>query len=107
MILGELIAGLVIILRQPAFRRKLAANNGRVIPEWRLPEVIVGGVSFSIGLFWFGWAGYKASTHWIVPTLSGLCTGFGLMSIFLQLLNYLVDAYLMVRYTSMSPQLEC
>ena len=30
-----------------------------------------------------------------MPALSGLCTGFGLMSIFLQALNYLVDAYLM------------
>lgn len=31
----------------------------------------------------------------MVPTASGLFTGFGLMSIFLQALNYLVDAYLM------------
>lgn len=43
---------------------------------------------------------YKAnigieSIHWIVPTLSGLFTGFGLLAIFLQSLNYLVDAYLM------------
>lgn len=30
-----------------------------------------------------------------MPAASGLCTGFGLMSIFLQALNYLVDAYLM------------
>ena len=65
------------------------------IPEWRLPPVIVGGVSFAIGLFWFGWTGYKASIPWIAPTLSGLCTGFGIMAIFLQCLNYLIDAYLM------------
>lgn len=30
-----------------------------------------------------------------MPALSGLFTGFGLMSIFLQALNYLVDSYLM------------
>lgn len=40
-------------------------------------------------------SGYKADIHWIVPTLSGLLTGFGLLAIFLQSLNYLVDAYLM------------
>lgn len=45
--------------------------------------------------FWFGWSGYRADVHWIVPAASGLCTGFGLMSVFLQALNYLVDAYLM------------
>ncbi|KAK8166670.1 major facilitator superfamily [Phyllosticta citrichinensis] len=95
MIIGEMLAGLFIVLRQPGYQRKLAANGGWPIPEWRLPEVIIGGVSFTIGLFWFGWTGYTRDIHWIVPTLSGLCSGFGIMSIFLQGLNYLVDAYLM------------
>ncbi|OCL15033.1 major facilitator superfamily transporter [Glonium stellatum] len=95
MIVGQLSAGLFIVIRQPSYQKKLAANNDIPIPEWRLPEVIIGGVSFSLGLFWFGWSGYRADIHWIVPTLSGLLTGFGLLSIFLQALNYLVDAYLM------------
>lgn len=96
MVTGQLLGGLFIFLRQPSYQKKLAANNDRPVPEWRLPEVIVGGVSFTIGIFWFGWTGYKDTIHWIVPTLSGLFTGFGLLSIFLQALNYLVDAYLMV-----------
>lgn len=95
MILGELIAGAVVLAQQPWYSRKLAANNGIPIPEWRLPSIIAGGVAFMAGIFWFGWSGYRADIHWIVPTASGLLTGFGLMSIFLQALNYLVDAYLM------------
>jgi DHA1 family multidrug resistance protein-like MFS transporter len=95
MVIGMLIAGIYIVLTQPSYNRKLAANNGVPVPEWRLPPVIYGGVSFAGGLFWFGWSGYRADIHWIVPTLSGLLTGFGLLSIFLQSLNYLVDAYLM------------
>ncbi|KAK4043554.1 major facilitator superfamily domain-containing protein [Parachaetomium inaequale] len=95
MIAGQLIAGITVLLQQPSYTRKLAANGGVPIPEWRLPSVIAGGVSFSAGLFWFGWSGYRQDIHWIVPTLSGLLTGFGLGSIFLQALNYLVDAYLM------------
>lgn len=95
MILGEILAATYILLTQPSYNRKLKANNGVSIPEWRLPPVIYGGVSFAIGLFWFGWTGYTKNIHWIAPTLSGLCTGFGLMAIFLQSLNYLVDAYLM------------
>ncbi|EQB44397.1 putative transporter [Colletotrichum sp. SAR 10_70] len=95
MITGQLIAGVTVLLQQPWYLRKLKANNGVPIPEWRLPSVIAGGIFFSAGIFWFGWSGYRADIHWIVPTLSGLFTGFGLMSIFLQALNYLVDAYLM------------
>ncbi|KAL8397596.1 hypothetical protein RB594_004346 [Gaeumannomyces avenae] len=94
MIIGQFIAGIVVLLQQPWYNRKLAANNGVPIPEWRLPSVIAGGVAFSIGIFFFGFSS-RADVHWIVPTASGLFTGFGLMSIFLQALNYLVDAYLM------------
>ncbi|KAJ9141828.1 MFS general substrate transporter [Pleurostoma richardsiae] len=95
MIAGQFFAGVSVLAQQPWYQRKLAANNGVPVPEWRLPSVIAGGISFSCGIFWFGWSGYRADVHWIVPTLSGLLTGFGLMSIFLQALNYLVDAYLM------------
>ena len=95
MILGQVIAGITMLLQQPWYQRKLKANNNVPIPEWRLPSVIAGGVAFTGGIFWFGWSGYRADVHWIVPTASGILTGFGLMSIFLQSLNYLIDAYLM------------
>ncbi|KAK4233989.1 major facilitator superfamily domain-containing protein [Achaetomium macrosporum] len=95
MVIGQIIAGITVLLQQPWYQRKLAANNGVPVPEWRLPSVIAGGVAFAAGLFWFGWSGYRRDIHWIVPTLSGLLSGFGLASIFLQALNYLVDAYLM------------
>lgn len=95
MLLGEFCAGAYIVITQPSYNRKLKANNNIPVPEWRLPPAIIGGVLFAVGLFWFGWTGYKEDIHWIAPTLSGLFTGFGLMSIFLQALNYLIDAYLM------------
>ncbi|KAJ5812598.1 hypothetical protein N7474_008899 [Penicillium riverlandense] len=95
LVVGEFLGGIFIILMQPWYNRKLDANNGIPIPEWRLPPAIVGSVAFAGGLFWFGWSGFKADIHWIVPTLSGLLTGFGLLCIFLQALNYIVDAYLL------------
>ncbi|EMD01090.1 hypothetical protein BAUCODRAFT_118800 [Baudoinia panamericana UAMH 10762] len=95
MVLGELFAGLYMALEQPSYNRKLAANNNIPLPEWRMPSTIIGGVLFAVGILWFGWTGYTARIHWIVPTLSGLFTGFGIMTIFLQCLNYLIDAYLM------------
>lgn len=95
MIVGELIAFLVVALDNPRYVRKLKANNNIPVPEWRLPIAIVGGVVFAGGLFWFGWTGYTGKVHWIAPVLSGLFSGFGIFSIFLSLLNYIVDAYLM------------
>lgn len=35
------------------------------------------------------------STPWIVPTLAGVFIGFGIYAVFLQCLNYIIDAYLM------------
>ncbi|BDD61895.1 hypothetical protein MAP00_006915 [Monascus purpureus] len=94
MIIGEFLGGIAILLCQPWYNRKLDSNHGIPIPEWRLPPAIAGGFAFSAGLFWFGWSGFKAEIHWIVPTASGILTGFGLLTIFLQCMNYIVDAYL-------------
>jgi DHA1 family multidrug resistance protein-like MFS transporter len=96
LIIGEFIGGTFIILTQPWYNKKLDANNGIPIPEWRLPPAIVGSVAFSAGLFWFGWSGFSADIHWIVPTLSGVLIGFGLLCVFMQAFNYIVDAYLLL-----------
>ncbi|KAI4625970.1 hypothetical protein J4E80_003104 [Alternaria sp. BMP 0032] len=95
MVAGEVIAFIIIVVDNPRYIKKLEANNNIPVPEWRLPISMVGGVLFAAGLFWFGWTGYTGNVHWIVPVLSGLFTGFGIFSIFLSLLNYIVDAYLM------------
>ena len=96
MVVGIFLVATYIIVDNKRYIRKLQANGGIPIPEWRLPPVILGGALFAIGLFWFGWTGYKESIHWIAPTLSGLLTGFGLLAIFIQLFNYIIDSYLML-----------
>ncbi|KAF2119786.1 major facilitator superfamily domain-containing protein [Lophiotrema nucula] len=95
MVFGELAAFIVIWFDNPRYIKKLQANNNIPVPEWRLPIAMLGGVLFSGGLFWFGWTGYTGKILWVAPVFSGLFTGFGIFSIFLSLLNYLVDAYLM------------
>lgn len=95
MVVGLLIVAGYFIWSSKGYNRKLAANGGQPVPEWRLPPVIIGGALFAAGLFWFGWTGHSRSIHWIVPTLSGLLTGFGILAIFIQLFNYIIDSYLM------------
>lgn len=94
--IGMLLAGGFIILQQPAYVKKVKANGGETVPEWRSPPVVVGGIAFSIGLFWFGWTGWTADNHWAAPTVAGVLIGFGILCIFLPFINYLVDAYLML-----------
>lgn len=95
MIVGVSIGFVAVILTNPGYVKKLKANNNIPVPEWRLFWPMLGGISFTIGLFWFGWTGYTNSIPWIVPTLAGLFLGFGIYTVFLQLMNYIIDSYLM------------
>ncbi|KAJ5690471.1 MFS general substrate transporter [Penicillium macrosclerotiorum] len=107
MVVGLLIAGSYVVFSSRGYNVKLEKNGGVPIPEWRLPPVIVGGVLFAAGLFWFGWTGFTNSIPWIVPTLSGLFTGFGLLIIFIQLFNYLIDTYLMFAASAIAANTFC
>ncbi|RMJ27251.1 Sugar and other transporter [Aspergillus sp. HF37] len=107
MVVGLLVAAACTIYANMRYIAKMEANGGVGIPEWRLPPVVVGGVLFAGGLFWFGWTGFTASIHWIVPTLSGLFTGFGLLIIFIQLFNYLIDTYLMFAASAIAANTFC
>lgn len=55
LLVGTTSGAVFIALYQKVYVRKLDANNNVAIPEWRLPPVIVGGLAFACGLFWFGW----------------------------------------------------
>jgi len=52
LIVGVFIAFIVVVLLNPAYVRKLQANNNVPVPEWRLPITMVGGIVFAAGLFW-------------------------------------------------------
>ena len=89
---GVLFALLINIGNQPRYARILDANKGRPVPEARLPPMVIGGVLFVIGLFWFGWT---AAPHipWIVPVIATAFIGAGFNIIFQQCINFLVDTY--------------
>jgi DHA1 family multidrug resistance protein-like MFS transporter len=52
LVIGQLLAGLYILLIQGQYNKKLIANNNVPIPEWRLQPVMVGAFCFAGGLFW-------------------------------------------------------
>ncbi|KAK9769001.1 putative Major facilitator superfamily (MFS) profile domain-containing protein [Seiridium cardinale] len=67
-------------------------NNGFAPPESRLPPAMVGSVALPIGLFWFAWTNYP-SIHWMASIAAGVPFGFGMVLVFLSIMNYLIDSY--------------
>ena len=64
-----------------------------IIPEKRLPIMIIGSVLVPIGLFIFAWTS-DPHIHWIGMAIGGFPIGMGMYMIFLQCFNYLIDSYL-------------
>lgn len=80
-----------IYLRSASRNRE---HPGKPIPEARLYTSIPGSLLFAGGLFWYGWASVgDGSVPWIVPALGIGCTGVGIYSIYMAVVNYLTDAY--------------
>lgn len=90
---GVLCALGINIGNQPRYKRAVQASNGAPVPEARLPPMIAGGFMFTIGLFGFGWTGYKKSITVWAPLVFTLLIGAGFNSIFQQCINFLVDTY--------------
>lgn len=67
-------------------------HGGFAPPEARLFPCLIATVTIPVGLFWFAWTNYL-SIHWIVCIIAGAPFGFGMVLVFLSIMNYLIDAY--------------
>ncbi|KAF7713082.1 MFS-type transporter [Penicillium ucsense] len=94
---GAVIGTVVNPLQDWIYLRSASRNRerpGRPIPEARLYTSIPGSLLFAGGLFWYGWGSVgNGSVPWIVPALGIGCTGVGIYSIYMAVVNYLTDAY--------------
>jgi len=89
------VIGVAIIawVSKTRFARKLQ-EHGHVVPEERLPNMIIGGALLPAGLFWFAWTSSPSIT-WVPQVLAGIPIGCGILLIFIEGLNYIIDVYLM------------
>lgn len=93
--LGVLLGSSIIVyLTRTRFARKLKESGGKPVPEERLPAMMIGGVLFPIGLFWFAWTS-NPNIIWVPQVLAGIPIGAGVLMIFMQGLNYIIDVYMM------------
>ncbi|THC88891.1 hypothetical protein EYZ11_011660 [Aspergillus tanneri] len=69
-----------------------AKYNGFAPPEARLPPCLLASIAVPVGLFWFAWTNYP-DIHWLASIAAGAPFGFGMVLLFLSVMNYLIDAY--------------
>lgn len=92
---GVALGGAIIAFTtKTRFARKLKENDGVVVPEERLIPMMIGGFLFPAGMFWFAWTSSPNIT-WVPQVLSGIFIGAGVLMIFLQGMNYIIDCYTM------------
>lgn len=89
---GMIFAIIYTIPENGRYQRVQAKNNGFAPPETRLPPAMTGCIAVPIGLFWFAWTN-QTSIHWAASIAAGIPFGFGMVLLFLSIMNYLIDAY--------------
>ncbi|KAH7360570.1 major facilitator superfamily domain-containing protein [Rhexocercosporidium sp. MPI-PUGE-AT-0058] len=89
---GMIIAVCYSIFDNKRYVKIEAKHNGNAPPEARLPPALIGSIALPIGLFWFAWTNYP-SIHWSVSIIGTAPFGFGMVLVFLSIMNYLIDSY--------------
>lgn len=64
----------------------------RITAESRLPPAMSGAVALPIGMFAFAWTN-SPSIHWSASIILSSPFGFGMVTVFISLFNYLLDSY--------------
>lgn len=67
-------------------------HNGFAPPEDRLPPCMISAFTVPVGLFWFAWTN-SPSIHWMASVAALVPFGFGLVIVYMGIVNYLVDSY--------------
>lgn len=89
---GMLLAVVYSLWDNKRYIKTEEANDGFAPPEARLPPTMVASIAIPIGLFWFAWTNYP-SIHFMASIAAGVPFGFGMVLVFLGIMNYLIDAY--------------
>ena len=82
-----------MFMTKTQFARKTKENKGVIIPELRLPLMIIGGCILPIGFFIFAWTS-DPNIHWSGMVIGSVPIGLGMFMVFVQAFNYIVDVYL-------------
>ncbi|KAM0371837.1 hypothetical protein ACHAPY_009782 [Fusarium culmorum] len=91
-VVGVALAILTFVYEDKRYAKAGRTRGAPLEPEDRLPPAMMGSVLIPVGLFWFAWTSFN-SIHWIVPIIGTVFFAWGLVLVFMALLNYLIDSY--------------
>ncbi|TGO30536.1 hypothetical protein BPAE_0005g01320 [Botrytis paeoniae] len=91
---GMMIAVIYSLWDNKRYNATAAKHNNAAPPEARLPPALIGSICLPVGLFWFAWTN-SPSVHWIVSIIGTAPFGCGMVLVFLSVMNYLIDAYVL------------
>ncbi|KAH8809383.1 major facilitator superfamily domain-containing protein [Xylogone sp. PMI_703] len=83
------------------YKRQIAYDSASIIPERRLPPMIVASFVLPAGLFWFAWTS-AADRPWAAQMFSGIPIGASMIVILMQGFKYIVDLYLSCANSAMA-----
>ncbi|KAI2636308.1 polyamine transporter 1 [Hypomontagnella submonticulosa] len=89
---GMVVAVTYSVWDNKRYANTLKAHNGAAPAEARLPPAMVGSILLPVGLFWFAWT-CGPEIHWIVSIIASGFFAAGLVLVFLSLMNYMIDSY--------------
>lgn len=72
--------------------KKIAVTQGRLVPEQRLPAMILGAALLPLGLFFFAWTS-QPHIIWTPQVLAGIPVGAAMFVILIQGAKYIIDVY--------------
>lgn len=95
-------AAFCLAVDQRLYLKEAEKKNVVVLrPERRLFTSMIGAPCLVISLFWFAWTSFPSVSYWS-PLVAGGMFGFGLFLIFLSLMTYVTEVYLMNAASAMA-----
>ena len=92
LLVGILLGSIVVGLNQLFYNTRYRLAGDKIVPEARLPSMMLGSIFFAGGLFILAWTAEKRFP-WIASLVGITLMGFGFFTIFQSALNYLVDTF--------------
>lgn len=98
---GILCAVTINLANLPRYRRAVEKNNGKPVPEARLPPMVLGALIFCSSLFLFGWTS-DPDINWVPSVIACGMIGAGFNIVFQAAINFLIDTYTMYAASAVS-----